>query len=396
RTLLSPSRSRLRTLPLPPDAVDAQLAHPPLHRAASNMPELVGVFAVDRLPHLPHPVTGIVRLIDILDHHHQRPVPTGPGRGLTLLVCVIRAHSNPCSSPRQGSHDWLDSELVAIVVDEGDDHFDGRSSSAAKKADALFRISLALFASANSARNRRFSASRSTDSAGVALPESLCLRTQTRRVPLLNPSSFATRVIAPFAVSGSAWAWMTSSTARALSSSVYFTGKRESPSSNLPASIIPGAIHGILGEQLGQGVGIRPVPGVLPAVDDRLGCLQHVPCSFGAGSSCEIRASSACLSCALFRGQSELLCWPCEEDATRHTAEYVILRGSRHSTFELVGEAWPVSGLWACVGSVSSRCERSIASEVERDASVRVMSRCQPKALGASAYRCLSPDLLDM
>lgn len=76
----------------------------------------------------------------------------------------------------QGAHVWLDSELVAIVVDEANDRFDGRSSSAAKKADALFRISLALFASANSARNRRFSASRSTDSAGVALPESLCLR----------------------------------------------------------------------------------------------------------------------------------------------------------------------------------------------------------------------------
>src|SRR5699024_2506120 len=95
------------------------------------------------------------------------------------------------------------------------------------------------------------SASKSTDSVGVALPESLCLRTQTRKVSLLSPSSFATRVIAPFAVSGSAWAWMTSSTARALSSSVYFTGKRESPSSNLPASIIPGAIHGIsIDEQL--------------------------------------------------------------------------------------------------------------------------------------------------
>src|SRR5699024_4499313 len=129
------------------------------------------------------------------------------------------------------------------VVDEGDDHFDGRSSSAAKKAEALFRISLARFASANSARNRRFSASKSSDSVGVALPESLCLRTQTRKVSLLRPSSFATRVIAPFAVSGSAWAWMTSSTARALRSSVYFTGTRESPSSNLPASIIPGAIQ---------------------------------------------------------------------------------------------------------------------------------------------------------
>src|SRR5699024_4349645 len=36
---------------------------------------------------------------------------------------------------------------------------------------------------------------------------------------------------------------MTSSTARAVSSSVHFTGKKESPSSNLPASIIPGAIQ---------------------------------------------------------------------------------------------------------------------------------------------------------
>src|SRR5699024_8293789 len=43
--------------------------------------------------------------------------------------------------------------------------------------DALFRSSLA--------RNRRFSASISTDAAGVALPESLCLRAQTRRVSLL-------------------------------------------------------------------------------------------------------------------------------------------------------------------------------------------------------------------
>src|SRR5699024_8188530 len=175
--------------------------------------------------------------------HHQCMVPSCPGGWLTLLERVIRAHSNPCRSPFQSAHDWLDSELVAIVVDEGDDHFDGRSSSAAKKAEALFRISLARFASANSARNRRFSASKSTDSAGVALPESLCLRTQTRKVSLLRPSSFATRVIAPFAVSGSGWAWMTSSTARALSSSVYFTGKRETPSSNLPASIIPGAIQ---------------------------------------------------------------------------------------------------------------------------------------------------------
>ncbi|NNG80005.1 hypothetical protein HLA91_11580 [Brevibacterium luteolum] len=61
---------------------------------------------------------------------------------------------------------------MTIVINEGDNHFDGRSSSAAKKADALFKISLARFASASSARKRRFSASKSTDSVGVALPES--------------------------------------------------------------------------------------------------------------------------------------------------------------------------------------------------------------------------------
>lgn len=72
------------------------------------------------------------------------------------------------------------------------------------KSASLFRISLDRFASANSARNRRFSASKSTDSAGVALPESMCLRTQTRRVSLLRPSSCASRVIAAFVVPGSA------------------------------------------------------------------------------------------------------------------------------------------------------------------------------------------------
>src|SRR5699024_8819648 len=68
RTLLSPRRGRLRTLPLPPGAVDAQQAHQPLHRAASNMLESVDIFAVYSLPHPPRPVTEIFRLIDILDH----------------------------------------------------------------------------------------------------------------------------------------------------------------------------------------------------------------------------------------------------------------------------------------------------------------------------------------
>lgn len=90
--------------------------------------------------------------------------------------------------------------------------------------EAFFRMSLARLASASSARSLRFSASRPTDSAGVSVPDCLWVRTQTRRVSLLSPSSPATRVIAPRAVSGLAWAWSTSSMARCLSSGVYFEG----------------------------------------------------------------------------------------------------------------------------------------------------------------------------
>src|SRR5699024_8997107 len=79
RTLLSTCCGGLRTLPFPTDPVDAELADQPLHRAAGHRPELIDVLAVDRLPHLPHPVTGIVRLIDVLDDHHQCLVPTCPG-----------------------------------------------------------------------------------------------------------------------------------------------------------------------------------------------------------------------------------------------------------------------------------------------------------------------------
>ncbi len=142
------------------------------------------MLAVDRPPHLAYPVAGVVSLINVPDTGHERLVPTGPGRWLTLLVSVIRAHSNPCSSPFQGTHDWLDSKLVFVLINEGDDHFDGRSSSAAKKAEARRRISLALLASANSARSLRFSVSKSIDSAGVLRPE---WRATTRGFVLTHP-----------------------------------------------------------------------------------------------------------------------------------------------------------------------------------------------------------------
>ena len=57
---------------------------------------------------------------------------------LASLRRVIGARSD-----LQHLADRLDSELVTMLVDVVDDHFDGRSSSAAKKADAERKISFA-------------------------------------------------------------------------------------------------------------------------------------------------------------------------------------------------------------------------------------------------------------
>lgn len=127
----------------------------------------------------------------------------------------------------QRADDRLDPELVFVLIDEINNYFEGRSSSAAKKVAAFFKISLARLASATSARSRLFSASKSTDCSGRAAPPVLCLRTQVRSVSLLRRSSLATLVMAPLEVSGFDWAWSTSSIARVFSSSVYLIGKTE-------------------------------------------------------------------------------------------------------------------------------------------------------------------------
>jgi hypothetical protein len=62
-----------------------------------------------------------------------------------------------------GEHtaDRLDAEHLLELVDERCERFDGRSSSAAKKADAAFKISFARRSSAFSAGSRLISAASS-------------------------------------------------------------------------------------------------------------------------------------------------------------------------------------------------------------------------------------------
>jgi len=40
----------------------------------------------------------------------------------------------------EGAHDWLDAELVTVVVNKLNDYLGGRPGSAAKNAEAFFRI----------------------------------------------------------------------------------------------------------------------------------------------------------------------------------------------------------------------------------------------------------------
>ena len=100
-----------------------------------------------RLPQFLCSVDAIVRRPDRDQHRDHHRVTHRPRRQRPGLHRVVRARSH-----LQGLADGLDSELVAVVVDELDDHFCGRSSSAAKKADARFKISFAR-------RNSRFSCS---------------------------------------------------------------------------------------------------------------------------------------------------------------------------------------------------------------------------------------------
>src|SRR5690606_36255584 len=93
--------------------------------------------------------------------------------------------------------DGLDPQLVPVGVDERHHHFCGRSSSAAKKAEARFKISLAR-------RNSRFSCSsfliraESSDVVPARTPSSISAWfTQLRTDSTPYPNWSATRLTAP-------------------------------------------------------------------------------------------------------------------------------------------------------------------------------------------------------
>src|SRR5690625_4489031 len=93
---------------------------------------------------------------------------------------VTPGSDKPTLCRPQSDTDRLDPELIAIQIDVSDHLVVGRSSSAAKKADAVFKISLALRSSAFSFFKRRISACSSLLTPG-RLPASTSARMNQRR-----------------------------------------------------------------------------------------------------------------------------------------------------------------------------------------------------------------------
>src|SRR5690625_6627528 len=102
---------------------------------------------------------------------------------------VAPGSDKPTLCRPQNTADGLDPELVSIQIDVSDHLVVGRSSSAAKKAEAVFKISLALRSSAFSRLSRRISAFSSLLTPGL-LPASTSACANQRRNDSLEIPNF--------------------------------------------------------------------------------------------------------------------------------------------------------------------------------------------------------------
>src|SRR3954451_9095984 len=141
------------------------------HEPADLVPADPVAGAAHRMPHLPDPVQLVVPPPQVDDGIHRiRLVQLGRGNRHSLVGAVrVRCDRNAVL----GEHgtDRLNTELLAVVVDVGDDYRIRRSSSAAaKNADAVLRISFARRSSVFSFFSRAFSSASANpdDSTGRA------------------------------------------------------------------------------------------------------------------------------------------------------------------------------------------------------------------------------------
>ena len=126
-----------------------------------------------------------------------------PGRcAVDMLVVRRRGNLNaeldePGANRLDTPSQTASAAAALMLTDEANDQCCGRSSSAAKKADAVFRIALARLSSAFSRLSLLSSADSSVDTPGREPPSISAWRTHLRTVSAVpTPSSRATSLIA--------------------------------------------------------------------------------------------------------------------------------------------------------------------------------------------------------
>jgi len=153
----------------PADSCEPVGAHQPLDRASGHRNAL----AVELQPHLPRPVDAPVRGEHATDLDQQRGVAARPAGGQLVAPLVIGRRGDLDAVLGEHGADRLNTPsqttrllMVGVLADEVHDHSPGRSSSAAKKTDAAFRIAFARRSSAFSRFSRLISADSSLLSPG--------------------------------------------------------------------------------------------------------------------------------------------------------------------------------------------------------------------------------------
>jgi len=138
-----PGNRRTRTLRAR-DPAQAKVFHQSRSRAASHrLAASQDLFTLQLRMHLPDPVDAVVLLVDSRDHGLEFLVAHSPRRGRSGPGGVESARSDRHISAGERRGDRLDSKHVLVPLDVVDDQRQGRSSSAAKKAEAVRKIAFA-------------------------------------------------------------------------------------------------------------------------------------------------------------------------------------------------------------------------------------------------------------
>src|SRR5690606_34831191 len=159
------------------DADQPELAHQPFDGAAGDVVPITP----QPQPELARPVTAVLRLPGLGDDRLPVLVALFPLRGPAAAGVVVGRWGDPAVVLGEHPADRLDTPpqtaigAVPVFVDERDYRVNGRSSSAAKKAEAAFKISFARRSSATSRLRRLISSCASLVTPGRA-PVSTCIR----------------------------------------------------------------------------------------------------------------------------------------------------------------------------------------------------------------------------